>query len=805
MKSPLLSAALAAVLLQGAVQAATHEVAALSDLAGVNKALRVKAGDTVLLPALSEGSYKVTNARYAELGQDGATLTILEPGMLGVQQLAADGTTVVTTGAILVVPDAIGGGRVFVWNPTHWDSANWCTSESPVWTVVEGEGSDSDYPHLPNDIAILPRYGDWAYEINVSQDISLGGLMMGSYMLDKNMWDYKYTIRGKDGAASTITFARSGREPAWIRFCPNGNSTGDTFWQIRPSFGDAGHPIVLRCASDVDLDLGWDGTDSRATLARLLLGEGCTLSIDEGRTFTVTHGSPRQDGAFFSNIEFKGAIAGAGTFANRSPAAVRFDANGTVFTGCIVEAGPGRDSYDRNAQTFFLDSDTLDNAALTVEGYVTRQTYRDFLPAQAAGFARFGMDHTWPGQNEIGNRLPGRAVVLNGGRLELHPEQQTWSEGAKVRYETDFLAVSNGFSYVDANGRGDTASPEVAVSMADGLHANTATLYLRSNRMWINHHEYCERITLSFPWMKGELVGGIIPWFASHDNHPEYGSWEGLRFPTVDEDGFLYMPNYASGNLSGFATGANAYCNGNDLRLPEDLTVNSLTVMNSYGGDKKIGEGRTLTISSGGLILTGGKTCIGENNWNQPEPAADCGTLAFGATAYVWANSPDAANANVIMATVVAPYGFVFAYPGYLHLVGDQTRIDGEIVVNAGELTLGSGRNMNGVDLDLGCTIDVPVRLVGGGAKLIVRKAGTLDPSQNVYFDDIGGYAGTIVLPAGEERCQKCYVDGVTLQRGTWGATGSGAEHIDDAHFAGAGVLTVARDELTRPLLIMMK
>ena len=54
------------------------------------------------------------------------------------------------------------------------------------------------------------------------------------------------------------------------------------------------------------------------------------------------------------------------------------------------------------------------------------------------------------------------------------------SEGAKVRYETDFLAVSNGFSYVDANGRGDTASPEVAVSMADGLHANTATLYLRS-------------------------------------------------------------------------------------------------------------------------------------------------------------------------------------------------------------------------------------------------------------------------------------------------------------------------------------
>ena len=806
MKSPLLSAALAAVLLPGAVHAATHEVAALSDLAGVNKALRVKAGDTVLLPALSEGSYKVTNARYASLGQDGATLTILEPGMLGVQQLAADGTTIVTTGAILVVPDAIGNGRVFVWNPTHWDSANWCTSESPVWTIVEGEGTDSDYPCRPNDIAILPRYGDWAYEFNVSQDISLGGLMMGSYMLDKDMWDYKYTIRGKDGAAPTITFARSDKEPVWIKFCPNGNSTGDTFWRIRPSFGDANHPIVLRCASDVDLDLGWDGTDSRAALAGLLLGQGCTLAIDEDRTFTVTHGSPRQDGGLFSIVEFKGAIAGAGTFANRSPAAVRFDANGTAFTGRIVEAGPGRDGYDRNAQTFVLESDTFDNAALILEGYVVRTSYRDFPPEQAAGFARFGLDHTYPDDlKESGNRLPGRAVVLNGGRLELRPEQRAWSEGAKVLYETDFLAVSNGFSYVDANGQGNTAYPEVAVSMADGLHANTATLYLRSNRMWIKHHEYCERITLSFPWLKDELVDGIIPWFASHDNHPEYGSWEGLRFPSVDEDGFLYMPDYASGNLSGFATGANAFCNGNDLRLTEDLTVNSLTLMNSYGGDKRIGEGRTLTISSGGLILTGGKTCIGENNWNQTEPAADCGTLAFGATAYVWANSPDANNAHVIMATVVAPYGFVCAYPGYLHLVGDQTGIDGEIVINAGELTLGSGRNMNNVDLDLGCTIDVPVRLVGGGAKLVVRKTGTLDPSQNVYFDDIGGYAGKIVLPDGGERCHKCFVDGVTLPRGTWGATGSGAEHVDDAHFAGTGVLTVAKDELTRPTLLFVR
>ena len=47
-------------------------------------------------------------------------------------------------------------------------------------------------------------------------------------------------------------------------------------------------------------------------------------------------------------------------------------------------------------------------------------------------------------------------------------------------------------------------------------------------------------------------------------------------------------------------------------------------------------------------------------------------------------------------------------------------------------------------------------------------------------------------------------MDGVTIPRGTWGATGSGAEHIDDAHFAGTGVLKVARDNLVRPTFLLI-
>ena len=75
-----------------------------------------------------------------------------------------------------------------------------------------------------------------------------------------------------------------------------------------------------------------------------------------------------------------------------------------------------------------------------------------------------------------------------------------------------------------------------------------------------------------------------------------------------------------------------------------------------------------------------------------------------------------------------------------------------------------------------------------------------------MYFDDVGGFAGKLDIPAGTtETCMKCYVDGVTISRGTWGATGSGADNIDDEHFSGLGVLKVRKDELNRAMTIVVR
>jgi len=86
---------------------------------------------------------------------------------------------------------------------------------------------------------------------------------------------------------------------------------------------------------------------------------------------------------------------------------------------------------------------------------------------------------------------------------------------------------------------------------------------------------------------------------------------------------------------------------------------------------------------------------------------------------------------------------------------------------------------------------------------IVVAGSGTLALSNSVALADSAtvkmpaAEVGTakIALAAGvEERVGWLYF-GTKMQRvGTYGATGSGANHIDDAHFAGAGVLRVLHD-----------
>ena len=812
---------LACSLVAAAGFSATHQVLSLSDHASISTVLKVKVGDTVELPALTEGSYKVNNARVATL--DGTTLTIVGTGMIGVQQLTGDNALTGDTAAVLSVPDPIGDGRVFLWNPGHWDASNWCSSEAPVWECLAGvESTESDYPHLPNDIAIVARYKDWAFELNIVGEISLGGLMIGSYVTDHgDMENYRYTLRGvQDGPLSKLTFARTDKAKAFIQICPAARTEGAENGVIKVAFGnacnlpwDASYPLEIVCASDVDVDLGWDGGDAYNTLTYLRFNADSVLNIPEGKSMTMVNGSPFHKDSYFRTVDGHGKIKGAGRFVNSGHSAALVDFDATDFTGTLVEASGGRTGYDRDAQMFIIDSDTYGNAKVEIDGFIVRSDYRSYPSEQAGGYFRIGSAHGWPGQEKVGNRLPGKEVILNGGGLRLYNEQKDWG-GATNYFVTEKLSVAKGFTFFEVSGDGNTSFPFTWMKATEVNHENsTGTMVVRCNRLW--RTSYCGNVDVTFGNFSDVAIGGILPWMAGWMDQADWGSaggWEALMFPVADEDGNLRDEGLESTSVADAADGANVYCEGKDLSISSDKTINSLALRNPWGGSKLIGNGRTLTLASGGLIV-GSKTRIGENGWNESVPSENCGTLAFGATAYVFANNPnanDSDNVSWIMTPMVAPYGFVMAMAGNLTICGDQTGIDGELVVNAGELQLGLERNNNNANLVLPCALDVPVRIVGGGATLALAAGTQLDATQNVYFDDVGGFSGKLSIPAGyTENCMKCFVDGVTIPRGRWGSSAAYALDstvmVDDEHFSGEGVLVVRRDDLARPFYIYLR
>lgn len=82
--------------------------------------------------------------------------------------------------------------------------------------------------------------------------------------------------------------------------------------------------------------------------------------------------------------------------------------------------------------------------------------------------------------------------------------------------------------------------------------------------------------------------------------------------------------------------------------------------------------------------------------------------------------------------------------------------------------------------------------------------------SKNAVITLVDNAAGSskIEIAAGaDQTCKKLYISGrnkgKALKRGTYGATGSGADYIDDVHFAGTGVLTVRKDDVAGMYLII--
>ena len=86
--------------------------------------------------------------------------------------------------------------------------------------------------------------------------------------------------------------------------------------------------------------------------------------------------------------------------------------------------------------------------------------------------------------------------------------------------------------------------------------------------------------------------------------------------------------------------------------------------------------------------------------------------------------------------------------------------------------------------------------VVIGTGTLALSNSVAIADSATVTMPEAGVATAKISLAAGvNEKVGWLYYGEKMMRAGTYGASGSGAAHVDNTHFAGSGVLTVRRDK----------
>lgn len=776
----------------------------VADHASAATALKVNPGDQITLPPLvGLGSYRILNNSF--LSRDGMVLTAVKPGIVGVECYDASGA-LATTMAVIVLPEQIGSGNIYIRAETtdqDWHSQdNWLTADGAVAT---------DYPHNADDIAIIPRLSNGQY-FKVKEDISLGGLYVG---VIKSGVSSTYYIQRADGVKTipVVTFARTDGETLAIQVCGN-NQDAANARRTTLQFGDSNNKLGFRYEVDTVFDGGWDGVNANCACGRPAYAANCTNTIPAGVTFMLRNidTTGTDAGCTFAAP----ALAGEGVFWNRSGANIRFESSrmSDLFTGVIRDSSHGNKQIWRSGPSYFYSA-AVTNASAEAYGFVANSSGTPGANTSGAGMICTGHDHSHanPGAHPWINWLPARGMTLvNSTYFCGSTELSSYGVGVAEYKYTATTTIGQGFSFIYRNSNRDNKSGHpINWFETDAIaHAGKGTIrvddFHRSN--YVDVSDTTNNVTI-IHGIKNFAVGGagdpkasenypIVPWMVTPSKNTDSGK---LAFTCADDDDRICdMGTRTNRKLDEVvAADENAYVKDQSAALTADRTVNSLWLYNA-NKEKKLGVEKTLTIASGGLILRADNSAIGTIDGGDANGALVLGDATH--PGYVFADATTASKPGAIYSSVTAPGGLVFGYTGYALLAGDQTGVDDELVVNAGTLDLGSQ------DKSVACTLDVPVRIL---ANATVKMNNAEMAGSAVYFDDIAGYSGKIQLNA-DTTCKKLYVrdtpeetEWASMRRGTYGATGSGAQFVDDDRFAGSGVLIVRKDDITCGLRIILR
>ena len=789
-------------------------VSDIMDHASAATAVRVRPGDVVTLPELSgTARYLVGNKLFGSL--KGNVLTALRPGILGIHCVGNDGAT--NTMAVLILPEKVGDGNVYILKDESFGN-NWgYWNEASKWEKVGSETNDS-FPHEPGDIAIVAFYRNTGLSLDArDDDVELAELYAGGYRDDKATITLRCATSGKKNKYS---FRRTDGRPVLVQLCSNSTYLGNNTYRTTLALGNDNNNILgIEFLSDTILSGGWDGTNSNYPQGRFDFSAP-TNRIDDGVTVTLREMDSQPTGNSSCTLALKNLVGG-GTFWNRSSATVFVQGDSGAFTGLLRDSGHGAGTTDRTGPTFVRTTTTTNCTGETV-GWVARSgsdPSDDFR--FGAGCFQTGGTHSYAIPSPHDPWFTKKGFSMHGGLFRIGSDQRSDWPGPDKRL-TESFTIGGGLNYF--HGYNNNAANNFAWFEADSVsHEGTATLRIRDQSLFessaTNIAVYLHGIA-QYAVGKGEdpktsNAASIVPWIVAQAGSKQD---EDLRFAAFDANDRLSKVLHSKTEnvpLSSFGPHDNAYIWKGGISLSEDATVNSLSIVNEEKA-KQLGEGRTLTLTSGGLILGDISWLKGSSGIGTEDGGTANGALVLGdAThpAYVWTRGADTvsekAGPNEIWAEVTAPGGFVAAHTGALILGGNQTGIANEIAVNAGALQLGTAESA--------CQLarDLPIRIFANATLKLPNASSTT--GNILKFDGAAGWFGKLEVPSGvAAKCRKAYwrdypetQEWQNLKRGVY--TGDEATALatgaiyDPDHFAGAGTLNVLKDDSTQPLLIWLR
>ena len=747
-------------------------VASIADVADLDSMI-LRVGDAIALPVLGPGQSLAydTNAVVSVVG---TVFTALEPGACRVRIFSTDaisGETSLSGSGVLIVAPAVSDvkGGLFVNRTATQGTVKWCNASS--WQKISG-AEGHDWPDGQDDIALvyLPLV-DYTVTFDLeNRDIVLGYLGAGSTHENKIL----YISNGG------ITFQTSNGSESWLRFSGRTGGNGELSFNAKT-------PITL--ANDLVLD-GVGQNDMRATFNGTIHIGDHVLRTD--RVPYYGGGDPYPRG----QLQLIGDVSGSGLFLHEADTTMR--ANGRKsFTG-MWDIRNGRHTGNYGGCGLFLGGCHFSSATeLAIRGaWMSDKNVRHGASVQTG----WGNSYQYTASTNYFVEVLPPKVTLDGGRLSLTTEgplpakQVTNYFATAVRddwYETGEFRIAGGpMGHINSG----------FVSNFNDYYPNAHTVITNLVVEPGGSSSFSLATTKTFgtfPTATNEFVIVNAP-TAAWDSGKGYEILPFFFVNAETTDRTIVVRETATGRVMKVTPDSTADSTGNIREFGANNRNDSMAdgseweavTVYPWSHAYFAQPNSTVRIHSGYLNVVS-KPFAPPDHANSASSTVDFGNR----TAYVYVNQQN--STADIGCRVAGTAGFVKSAGGTLQLHQPMDALTGGVWVGAGRLSLLDAATLG--DNDVSIAAGAKLRIVGGNPF-----------GSNVRLDlenrDWISTTSRLELDNGEEnRVRRLYVNGVCQKRGTYGATGSGAEFIDDAIFSGTGVLKVLRDDLAMPLVIRLK